>query len=340
MPRVPSREMTSIIEIVNGVETELRDQPRIVKGRRDKVAKLAALRDGWVRPGQLLRGRVDAVFTVDQTRMMEMDRRVCLKLLVRGHHVADVEHDVAGRWMLTTKPEVANQLAETQYDLLRPLSWSHVPDDARAIRDFIRACAERFGKTPELQVQLQLVHLLQKSGKPTALANLQPVMPFGFPTEIATVVNSAGKSATGNMDILARTVRGPRRAGGEFVVLELKKPEGLSRNDVSKAFAQVIRYAAALRFEAEGVAAVSYRQLYGPKPRASKPNYENLPPLMAHAVVVLPAHCKADATTCLSSLGKHASIEVGALLYRAKRTGNEWKLDETGFEWIREGWRP
>jgi hypothetical protein len=254
--------------------------------------------------------------------------------------VADVEHDLAGRWMLTTKPEVAKRLAETQDDLLRRLSWSHVPDDARAIRDFIGACAKKFGKTPELQVQLQLVHLLQKSGKPAALANLQPVMPFGFPTEIATVVNSAGKPATGNMDILARTVRGPRRAGGEFVVLELKKPAGLSTNDVSNAFAQVIRYAAALRFEADGVAAASYRRLYGPKPRASKPSYENLPPLRAHAVVVLPADRKADATACLSSLGKHASIEVGALLYRAKQAANEWKLDETAFEWLTGGWRP
>lgn len=333
--------MTSIVEIVDAVEEELRRKPSIVKGRREKVAKLAELRVGWSRTGGLLRSREHAVFTTDQTRMMQMGRKVCLKLLVRGHHVADVELDDAVRWKMTARPEVASKLAQpTTSDL----SWSHAPRDARAIREFIRSCADKLGKTPELQVQVQLVQLLKKKGKPAALENLQPVMPFGFPTEMPTVVNSAGTAATGNMDILARTVQGSRRAGGEFVVLELKKPNGLSKTSVAEAFEQAIRYAAALRFEADGAAAVNYRRLYGPQPPASRspPNYENVPPLRAHAVVVLSSKCKDHATACLSSLGTHPAIGVGALLYRAEQIGNAWKLDETesAFEWVTHGWRP
>lgn len=120
---------------------------------------------------------------------------------------------------------------------------------------------------------------------------------------------------------------------------------------MADAFEQAIRYAAALRFEAnngietkDGLAATSYRRLYGPKPQASRssPKYENVPPLRAHAVVVLAAKCKNHATACLSTLGTHPSIGVGALLYRAEQLGNAWKLDETenAFEWVTHGWRP
>ncbi|MBK9032259.1 MAG: hypothetical protein IPL61_13235 [Myxococcales bacterium] len=68
------------------------------------------------------------------------------------------------------------------------------------------------------------------------------------------------------MDILARTGRGP--AGGQFVVLELKKPK-LPKKDVAAAFEQAIGYAAALTFEANGFdeakpidEVVHYRRLF------------------------------------------------------------------------------
>lgn len=341
--------MKGIGEIVEGVEAQLRLKSSGVDARRAKVSKLAKIRSAWIRPGGVLRERDDAVFTVDQARMMKMDRHLCLKLLVRGHHVADValDHDTE-RLELTPIPKViaANRITPPPN---RPLAWSHDPDDGRAIRAFIRDCVKKLsGKTPELQVQLQLLRLLDGPKKQAALANLRPVMPFGFPTEIATVVgrqgnavSDTGKPVTGNMDILARTVRGARRAGGNFVVLELKQPN-LSKNEVAKAFEQAVGYAAALRYEAndpnDPCVAASYRHLYGPKPKSSRPpNYDGLP-VATHAVVVLPIDRKTEAAACLTALGQHPSIQVGVLLYGASNRGNEWLLDDGSLGWL--GWQP
>lgn len=337
--------MRSIDTIVAEVEGRLRLDSRGVEKRRAKVKKLAEIRRGWTPPGAVLQSRANAVFTVDQTRMMEMDRNFRLKLLVLGHHVADVALEPgSGRMKLVPLPKVVAEFALSVPDR-RALAWSHDRSDGDAIRKFISQCVSTLsGTTPELQVQLQLVRMLDTSRKkPHALRNLRPVMPFGFPTEIATVVDRKGaatsikgKPVTGNMDVLARTVQGARRAGAEFVVMELKQPD-LAEGDVAGSFEQAIGYATALRFEAaDPRAAVSYRELYGPE-SSRAPNYEGLP-LSAHAVVVLPLERRAKAVECLSALGRHAEIRVGALLYRANRDGKQWMLDEDSFEWL--GWQP
>jgi hypothetical protein len=330
--------MRSIDEIVAEVEGRLRRDLRGVEARRAKVKKLAAIRREWNPPSALLRSRKNAVFTVDQARMMEMDRNLRLKMLVLGHHVADVVLEAsAGRMKLVPLPNVVNEFA-ISVPQTRALAWSHNRTDGAAIRRFISECVMKLsGRTPELQVQLQFVRMLNASTKkPRALMNLRPVMPFGFPTEIATVVDRKGNPATGNMDVLARTVQGARRAGAEFVVMELKKPD-LASGDVVKSFEQAIGYATALRFEAaDPQAAVSYRELYGPESSRAR-NYEGLP-VSAHAVVVLPVERRAKATECLSALGGHATIRVGALLYRASREAKHWILDKGSFEWL--GWQP
>jgi hypothetical protein len=347
-------------EIIDEVLGKLRQPNGIkkIRKRRAIVASLADVREHWEGLGAKLVSREAAVFTTDQTGMARANKGFELKLLVRGQHVANLEFPHGDVPRLSVRKRVAeHQIALPPRERL---AWSGDVRDGKAIRDFINECVKKLpGAQPELQVQLQLVQRLYRSKKQLEpeLANLQPVMPFGFPTELATVVDRVGNPATGNMDILARTVQGRRSDGGAFVVMELKEPN-LKSSDVPKAFRQAIGYAAALTVEANdlestplGGDAAPYRRLFGPnkKRNAKPPDYVGKP-VSVHAVVVLPERLRGTADRELDRLelrtdpppnvGRRA-MSVGVLLYEAVNHETEWKLGHS-FSWIDHAgsWRP
>src|SRR5690349_22450519 len=92
-------------QIINTVESTLRGAPSKVEQRRRIVAALAEVRRKWsgIPDGAWLPRHPDAVLTLDQTRMLRADKRLLLKLLVLGHHVADVEVTSEGVFDLTTR---------------------------------------------------------------------------------------------------------------------------------------------------------------------------------------------------------------------------------------------
>lgn len=331
-----------------------------IRKRRRTIAALADARDLWPGLNVRLKSREGAVFTTDQGLMANANTGFKLKLLVRGHHVANLEFSAGGTApTLTPRDRVAH--FESARSPRGRFTWSKDPKEGTAIRAFIRECDEKLESAQhELQVQLQLVRRLCESKKPSALTNLRPVMPFGFPTELATVVDRLGNAAkTGNMDILARTVQGSRRGGGEFVVMELKQPR-LALSQVPKAFRQAIGYAAALTVEANDFGSPpgddpvhSYRRLFAPPTKAStkSPNYAGKP-VKVHAVVVLPESCEARAESELEKLDLGVDprpmvggqeMGVGVLLYNAARVGakQEWELGRS-FRWISHAgsWQP
>jgi hypothetical protein len=337
--------------IVDNVESKLRGTPAKVEQRRRIIAQLAEARGQWkgIPAGAWVPRHPDAVLTLDQTRMLQAHKRLQLKLLVLGHHVADVGLTSEGAFDLTTR-----ELHELN-NVERTLRWTKGGIDSTEIEGFIKACKDALsGRSPELQVQLQLVRLLANTNTATkkheALRNLQPVLPFGFPTEIATAVTLGGNPGTGNMDILCRTRAGSRRQGGELIVMELKAPS-ITSGKVRGAFTQAIRYAAALTFEASAFAesedgrresAHEYRQVFSPaaddKPRG---------PLVAHATVVLPDSVEEEAMSTLREMVLDTEkpqvfgreMEVGVLLYKATKTDKAYSLDERSLRWVGP-WRP
>jgi hypothetical protein len=283
--------------------------------------------------------------------MLKANESLSLKLLVLGHHVANLKFFSDSK----RSPEVTVRTDEVAGHGIaapdEPMQWSGNAKHAALLRTFITSCNHKLpARTPELQVQLQLVHRLRgpKAGD-RQIANLQPVMPFGFPTELATVVDRRGNSATGNMDILARTGRGQ---AGQFAVLELKKPK-LPKKDVAAAFEQAIGYAAALTFEANGFdeaqpveQLVHYRRLFSSRSRTGA-DYSNKP-LVAHAVVVLHRGNGDDAKRVLEALdlqntptqARGKKLAVGALVYDATQEARAWQLGDV--EWLDHAgsWRP
>ena len=321
-------------EIIDSVIEELKTQGADkIRKRRETIANLADVREGWSGIDWNLKSRPDAVFTMDEGRMAGARRRLKLKLLVRGHHVADLAFARDG-----APPKLTCLRTIAKHGISMPeraLEWSHNRSDATAIRKFVESCVEQLPEAQhELQVQLQLVaRLRQSKASHPELKNLQPVMPFGFPTELATVVDRRGKTSTGNMDILARTVEGRRSDGGTYVVLELKKPN-LEPPEVPHAFRQAIGYATALTYEANDVhnghspdAAVAYRRFFAPMAHSARarPNYAGKP-LRSHAVVVLPRSRRIDAQRELERLlaGDQKprigteEMSIGVLLYSAQ----------------------
>lgn len=345
--------MPTAQQIINRVRDELLTAgERKIKQRRSTIARLAEARERWPGVKWPLRSREGAYFTIDQSLMLKANESLALKLLVLGHHVANLKFFADGK----RSPEVTARKDETaKHGIVAPdgpLLWSGNPTHAALLRAFIAACHDNLpAHTPELQVQLQLVNRLRgPKADDRELTNLQPVMPFGFPTELATVVNSRGNSATGNMDILART--GGGRAGGQFVVLELKKPN-LSKKDVAKAFEQAIGYAAALNFEANGFdeaqpidEVVNYRRLFSSRAGTSA-DYSNKP-LVAHAAVVVHESNRDDAKRVLETLdlegtppmARGKGLSVGLLVYESTRVAKKQELGEVA--WLEHGgsWRP
>lgn len=342
-------------DTVERVQQSLQAARGVITARRATVERLANVRARWLSLPQqpLLRPRANMEFSTDQSLMQKSARGPAVKVLVLGQHVANVRllpgHD---GWAFDALESTA------RYKIAVPnkgLRWSHDRDAAAQITSFIEDCSKKLrGGSPELQVQLQLVRRLcgpkSASGEPE-LTNLRAVRPFDFPTEIATVVDRNGDPATGNVDILARTVAGPRQRGAQFVVMELKQPS-VAPSAVPKAFEQAIGYAAGLSFAANGLDgkadASAFFRLLGPEPKkdAAPPDYTGLP-LRTHAVVVLPETRRAAAEAALAKLALTRSpplvlgepMGVGVLLYGATKRGKQWTLDDTSFEWLGP-WRP
>jgi hypothetical protein len=344
--------MPTAQEIIDRVRDELLTAgAEKIAQRRKTIMRLAETREKWPGVTWPLRSREGMRFTIDQSLMLKAHKSLSLKLLVLGHHVATLKFFPDDK----RSPEVSVRRDEVVgYGIAapeEPLQWSGNDKHAALLRTFIASCTDKLpAHTSELQVQLQLVHRLRgPKADDEEITNLQPVMPFGFPTEIATVVDGGGNTATGNMDILARTGHGHR---GQFVVLELKKPK-LSKNDVAAAFAQAIGYAAALTFEANGfdqgqpiAEVVHYRRLFSSRRRAGA-DYTNKP-LVVHAAVVLHEESRDDAKRVLDALdlekappqARGRRVEVGALVYDATQDAKMWRLGDV--EWLRHAgsWRP
>lgn len=335
------------------------DGVKKIQARREVIEQLRDTRQQWLGAGRKLRIHKPGVLTIDQTRMKNAGRGLIAKVLVLGNHVADVHFDSkAGnpRFVLLDERVSADTFPERQ------IEWKNDDESSRKIGAILRACESLTAGSAELQIQLELIKRLDgdKTTNPD-LAAIRPVKPFGLPTEIATSMNLDGDVATGNMDILARTYGAGRRSdGGDFVVLELKRPS-LKPRDVHDAFKQAIQYAAALTIEANALvgaprenAAVPYRQLFSNDPKSDATKYARKP-LVAHAVAVLPATLEAAAMDAMSNLeldrplavrNGHPPIRVGALLFAAEagKSKGSWKLGvgPRAFRWLRHpnAWKP
>ena len=347
-------ERLSAQQIIDGIRDEVRRNEAKVNDRRRNIAELAKVRGRWPGHGWRLRTSDGVDFALDQDRMSRALKDFSLKMMVHGRHVANLAF---GNVLLggAASPVLRPIKLSPKGAPLPPLPagglvWSNNPADRKTITNFIAECRKLPTGSAELQVQLQLVAQLQGAktqGNPM-LANLRPVMPFGFPTEMATVVDRRGDAATGNIDILART--GHRRSG-ELTVLELKAPS-LNRSKVREAFRQAIGYAAALAFEANGadddaqyVDVSDYWQLFADRPGPKKPGHQ-AKPLVVHAVVVLPKDLRDRAAAVLAELQLEAApplvrgkaMKVGVLLYATTPAGagktKTWTLDG-GYEWLR-----
>jgi hypothetical protein len=235
----------SIKTIHEAVITALRGAPKKVENRRKAVAALHKGLEKFTKKSRpLLRSR-DAWFSTTQGDTTAAAGKV--RVQTHGIDVGHLSVDSKTKAYIFYPNDQCVCDTKISGNGKTGWAWSNVPSDAKKIREFIEACKTlpKAKENSEREIQWILADALQASPKPAALKGMKPVTWNGLFVELGVSVNEAGKSATGNIDLLVRRRGG--KQGGRFLVFEIKKP-GFS--EIEKALDQAIRYATALSVEA------------------------------------------------------------------------------------------
>ena len=228
-----------------------------VKKRRDSIAELAgAIKSLQTRRRQgeasRLMKRPNVWFATNQTNSGKRHRSIHLQIL--GANVGTLKQ-VGRAFRFSPNKSTLAKIKKTNPDIgltdeAEGWAWTGNANACAKTDKYLRECKNlRAGKLhDEREIQWQLADALRgrKSGLAPALALLAPVTWDGLFTEIGTSINKDGKARTGNIDLMVRSGKGPNT---QFLVFEVKAPK---ERDWEKALLQALRYASAIKIEANG----------------------------------------------------------------------------------------
>jgi hypothetical protein len=241
-------------------------QTSLLAKRRKTIKKIARLTQKAPGKTPRLNRRKQSWFTSSQTSLAS--RRVNVEVMGKCVGYLTLENS---KWLFR-KPR-SNQA----------MAWSGDRLAAVKTQNIIGQAWESSTSSNERQIQWSLASSIQIDN---TFRKLAVVKLGGHYTELGVSLgrNEEAKSKSGNMDLLVRYKSGSTQ---EYWVFELKKPNVTKKEDIIKAFWQVLRYAVALRVEAHGFSQSEARQSIWLKDYHQAFGSKSSRPFNVGAVVVL-----------------------------------------------------